>query len=1017
MIAWFCRNGVAANLLMIGLLAGGLYSTFTFVPLEVFPSLEMDIVTVRVPYRGATPAEVEEGVILRIEEAIYDLEGVKEIQSTAMENIGRVTVEVASGEDTREILEDLKNRVDAISTFPENTERPVYSLARRRREVISVIVSGDLAERELRAVGESVRDDLSGLPGITQVELSAIRPYEIAIELSQDTLQEYDLTFAEVAGIVRSASLDLSAGRVRTSGGEILLRTRGQAYDAEAFSDIVVRRTEDGRQIRLADIATIRDDFEEDQRKARFDGKPCVVVDVYRVGDQNAIDVSNVVKDYVALAQQNAPEGITVSHWQDRSRIIRSRLSTLLRSAALGFVFVVLLLAVFLHPSVALWVCIGIPISFAGTMLLLPGIDGTINVISLFAFILVLGIVVDDAIVTGENIYTHLRHGEDRTQAAIDGTNEVAVPVTFGVLTTAAAFIPMTMIEGFRGKIFAQIPMIVIPVLLFSLVESKLILPAHLKHVNVNRTNVFNRLQQGLANLIERLILRVYRPFLQVALHWRYTTVAFFAAAAVLIIAAVPAGRIGFVFFPRVASETATANLALEQGTPFEVTDAHITRMADLARDLQHKYIDPESGQSIIQHVYSETGRDGLSHSGRVRFQLESPENRSIDIATQDLVQEWRKAIGGIPGAKDLSFRAELIRGGAPISVQLRGRDIDQLAQVAAHTRALLQTKAGVFDIADSFEGGKEQIELLLKPDAQRLGVNTRELARQVRGAFFGAEAQRIQRGRDDVRVMVRYPRVERRSLADLENMDIRTPAGDRIPLGQIATLVPGRSFAQIERVDRERIVNVTADVVKTEVDMEAIKRDLRLSLEELRGSYPGVAYSLTGEAKEQSESMQSMFVGLLAVLAAIYVMLAIPFKDYLQPLVVMSVIPFGAAAAILGHILLGQSLSMLSLFGILALVGVVINDSLVLVDFINQKRRQGQELLEAVLTAGVRRFRPIILTSLTTFVGLTPLLLEQSTQAQFLKPMAISLGFGILFTTFVTLLLVPAGYMILEKD
>ncbi|HAR66845.1 MAG TPA: acriflavine resistance protein B, partial [Lentisphaeria bacterium] len=847
------------------------------------------------------------------------------------------------------------------------------------------------------------------LPGLSQADLSGVRRRETAIEVAEQALIAYDLTFGDVVNAVRNSSLDLSAGRIRAEGGEILLRTKGQAYGPSDFASIVIRRTADGRQVRVADVAKVIDGFEDGEIAAVF-------VDIYSVGDQNAIDVTDKVKNYIETAQEHAPAGIAIDYWRDRSKIIRARLGTLWRSAWIGFICVTVLLCLFLRPSVAIWVCVGIPISFAGALLVLPLLGGTINIISAFAFILVLGIVVDDAIVTGENIYTHLQRGEQGESAAIIGTKEVAVPVTFGVLTTAAAFVPLLMIGGFRGKIFAQIPLVVIPVLLFSLVESKLILPAHLRHTKFGRTNAFSRAQQAVAGFLEGAILAVYHPLLKVALQWRYTTLALFIAMAAILMSLRPAGRIQFMPFPRVAAESASATLAMPLGTPFETTHAHVQRIEAMAWELKAKYVDPSTGESAITHVLAETGEDG-PHFGRVRFEIVSPEHRTVEVKSTDLANEWRELIGQIPGARDLSFRAELMRGGSPVDVQLTGQDLEQLTAAAAEMRKALATIDGVFDITDSFQDGKQQLELTLRDDAQRLGITTRALAAQVRGAFFGVEAQRIQDGRDDVRVMVRYPEAQRRSLADLESMHIRTPDGKLVPLEHVAELSVSRGAANIQRIDRRRVVSVTADVIKSQVNMDEIQAAVDEKLLELEGQFPGVEHALGGEAKDNAETAANMRVGLLGLLLVIYALLAIPFKDYLQPLLVMLVIPFGAASAIFAHFCLGMPLSMLSLFGILALVGVVINDSLVLVDFINQQRRAGMEVYEAVRTAGVRRLRPILLTSITTFIGLAPLLLEQSTQAQFLKPMAVSLGFGILLTTFVTLLLVPAAYLILESD
>ncbi|MFT5126882.1 MAG: multidrug efflux pump subunit AcrB [Rhodothermales bacterium] len=1018
MIRWFCKNDVAANLLMVVILIGGLVCA-SRVPLEIFPDFSLDMITVRVPVRGATPGEVEESVLIRIEEAIYDLQGIEQITASANEGMASIRVEVASGHDQRELLDEIKNRVDAINSFPDTIERPTYSLAIHQREVIAVVVAGDVGEQMLRQLGERVRDDLTAIPGITQVRLEPKRPYEIAIEISEQALDTYNLTFSDVANAVRSSSVDLSAGSIRAKGGDILVRTKGQAYVYADFASIVLRTNPDGTRITLEEVATVRDGFEEDSVSIGFDGKPAMIVEVFRVGDQSAIAIADKVKTYVADMQEQAPAGIEFNYWRDRSTVIKSRLATLARSATQGSVFVFILLFVFLRFSVALWVCIGIPVSFMGAFLLMPFTGVTINIISCFAFILVLGIVVDDAIVTGENIYRHVQAGGSSTLAAIHGTEQVAVPVTFGVLTTVAAFVPIAMLGGARGALFTQIPMIVIPVLVFSLIESKLILPSHLKHMQSGEpSNIVFRMQQGIARMLELFTEKCYQPVLQVVLHWRYTTLAFFVGAAVLLIILVPAGRMKFVFFPRVDSEVATASLVMPIGTPTEVTEKHVDRLRIAAEQLRAKHVDPDSGEAVIVHVQSQAGAGGRSrgpHLGSVSFEIVPPEDRKVKIRSSELVKEWRSLIGSIPGARELNFRAEIGRSRDPIDVKLSGQDFDAMAAVAAKLRDKLTEYPTVFDIADTYQDGKEEIQLKIRPEAEHLGITQRELARQVRQAFFGEEAQRIQRGRDDVRVMVRYPQAQRRSIGDLKNMRIRTTDGARIPFHEVADFAIGRGFSSITRVDRARTISVTADIDKQNTDMAGIKADLTTFLNEAIATQPGVRYKFGGEAEEQSDSMKSLGVGALFVIFVIYALLAIPFGSYLQPIIVMSVIPFGVAAAILGHLVLGLDLSLMSLFGILALTGVVVNDSLVMVDYINQHRREEGGLMKAVVSAGGRRFRPILLTSLTTFAGLMPLIFEKSTQVQFLIPMAVSLGFGILFTTFVTLLMVPVNYLILE--
>lgn len=1023
MISWFARNSVSANLLMFVIIAAGVYSLANRVPLEVFPTFERDTVVINMSYRGATPTEVEEAVIIRIEEAIADLDGIKQIDSVAYEDTGRVTVEVEKGRNPRELLDDIKSRVDGISTFPTDVEKPRYSASEFKREVISVAVSGALSEREIRKLGEQVRDELANLPEVSTVELTGVRAYEIAIEVSQDTLDRYDLTLEQVATAIRRSSVDLPAGAIKSSGGEILLRTKGQAYTGEEYGDITVLTRNDGRHIKISDIAIIKDGFEEEPKYSLFNGEPTVMLEVYRTGDESALVVGKAVRDYVDARQMRMPQGVSLDYWRDRSRIVKLRLETLLTSAWQGGLLVFVTLALFLRLSVAIWVCVGIPISFMGALAIMPELGATLNLVSLFAFILVLGIVVDDAIITGENIYSHLKRAESGMQAAIRGAQEVSVPVTFGILTTVAAFVPLLFMEGLRGPIFAQIPMVVIPVLMFSWVESKLILPAHMRHVHMRQNGnggLWYRFQQIFANGLERAIERIYQPVLKLALKHRYLTFAIFIAVSLILISYALSGRINFTFFPRIASETARATLVMQTGTAEEVTIGHIKRMTAIAKELQNKYTDPASNQSVIKNVLTEMGSSGArssagaAESGRVSLELVPPEERLISIDTKKLVGEWRKRIGAIPGAKELNFRAEIGRSGDPIDVQLISNNDEALKEITAKVKTRLSEYPGFFDIQDTLEDGKPEIKLEILPEAEFLGLTAQDLGRQVRQAFYGAEAQRIQRGRDDVRVIVRYPEQERSSVSNLDTMRIRTADGVKVPIGNVSDIRMGQGPAAIQREDRQRTINITADADKSQVDTTRVGLELEQFMRDILVDYPGVRFAFGGELKEQQESFGSLFYGILLTLFAIYSLLAIPLRSYLQPVIVMLVIPFSVVGAIFGHMIAGMSLSFMSILGMLALAGVVVNDSLVLVDWINKKRQQGMAPEEAARVSGVARFRPILLTSLTTFFGLLPLLLEKSTKAQFLIPMAVSLGFGILYATLISLLLIPSLYLIL---
>lgn len=1021
MIAWFTKNHVAANLLLVTLLLSGLFSLSSKIPLEVFPSFETDMISVGVSLRGATPEDVEQGVTIRIEEAVQDLEGIKQIFSRSSEGSGSVTIEVESGYDPRELLADIKSRVDAINTFPGDAEKPIVALAERKREVIAVTVSSDYGEKETREYAETVRDQILRLPNVTQVELSGVRDYELAIEVSQDTLRQYNLSLAQISSAIANSSSDISAGNLKTEGGDVLISSKGQAYRKDEFASIVVKNQADGTIIRLGDVATIKDDFEETPVRTRFNGKQAAFIDVYRIGPQSAITVADDVKNYIEEQQATLPQGFKLSYWDDDSELVKSRIATLTSNALQGGILVLALLTLFLRPAIAFWVFIGIPVSFMGAFIAMPIFGVTLNIMSLFGFILVLGIVVDDAIVTGENVYTHLKTAKSGEQAAILGTQEVATPVTFGVLTTVAAFLPLAFIEGARGALFAQIPVVVIPVLLFSLIESKFVLPAHLKYIKLRHQkgepSKLEAIQQRFADGFESAILKYYQPILNTALRHKLATVSLFVGVFFIILTMITSGWTKFIFFPRIPSETVRVNLTLPTGTPFEVTNKYVIDMSEKAQQLQDKYRDPDTGESVILNILATTGgRGGVSNSGAVRFEITPAEKRESDIGSRELASEWRDLIGIIPGAESLTFRAEIGRSSDPIDVQLSGTSLTILQDVADNIKNRLATYPTVFDIADSMSDGKEELRIELTQQGLALGLNRVNVAGQVRNSFFGSQVQRIQRGRDDVRVMVRLPIDERRSIADLQNILINTPDGGSVPLSHVATLTAGQSPSTINRIDRYRTLNVTADIEKNNTNMTVLQADLAQYLDELMQQYPGVDYKLEGEAKEQRESFGSLAWALVFVFFIIYALLAIPFKSYMQPIIVMSVIPFGMIGAVVGHWIMGMDLTIMSLLGMLALIGVVVNDSLVLVDFINKKRSEGGDLIEAVKLAGASRFRPVMLTSLTTFIGLMPLLFEKATQAQFLIPMAVSLGFGIIFATFITLLLVPVNYMLMER-
>jgi multidrug efflux pump subunit AcrB len=1045
-IAFMARNAVAANLLAAVLVVGGLFM-LPQIPQKEFPDIEVPIITIGVPYLGAAPEEAERGVCLRIEEAVQGVDGIDQIRSTATEGACAVTLELLSESDPARVLDDVKSQVDAIDTLPDESEKPVIQRLTVRRAVAEVAISGHADERSLKELAEIVREDLVRLPSVSQVEIAGARPYEISIEISEASLRRYGLSFDQVATAVRRSSLDLPGGSIETAGGEILLRTQGQAYRGEEFAELLVLTRPDGTRVRVRDIARVVDGFEDTDHEARFDGAPAVVVQVFRVGKQDAIEISNAVKAYVAETQARMPNGVHIEVWKDGTTALRDRIDTMVRNGLSGLLVVVTILALFMRPGLALWVSLGIPIAMLGGFAVLPAIGVDINVISLFAFILVLGILVDDATVVGENTYTRMRRGDDSLDAAIGGTREVSIPVIFGVATSVAAFMPLLLVEGQMGQIFGVMAQVVIACLFFSLLESQLVLPAHLAHLGGHsgpaRTAAGRRweaFQERVARGLEAFIAGRYRRLLDRAVEWRYATVAGAISLLILAVGVMASGHLKFSFFPEIQADYVSATVAMPQGTRVEVTERAVAQLAASALALRADLdaeVAPKRG-SVVKHIFEAVGAQpstaqarqspagfggaagGGAHLGEVTLEL--LEAKSRGISAKEVVQRWRDLTPPVPDAEEVRFSSSLFSVGNPVNVQLVGPDVEQLEEAAGRVSSALSGLPGVFDVSDSFRAGKEEVKLSILPKGEALGVTLADLARQVRQAFYGEEAQRIQRGRDDVRVMVRYPERERRSLGDLDNLRIRTAEGAEVPFRTVAEGKVGRGFASIRRTDRQRVINVTADLDETRVAAGQILTELRTSvLPGIVADYPGMRWSFEGVQREQRRALGSMLSWFGVAMFVIYALLAVPLRSYGQPLVIMSVIPFGVVGAIGGHVLMrmikGPSfgLSFLSITGIVALTGVVVNASLIMVHHINAQRDRGASTREAVIGAAVARFRPIFLTALTTFGGLTPLLLETSMQAQFLVPMATSLGFGVLFAAAITLFILPAGYMVFE--
>jgi len=1019
LINWFARNSVAANLLMFILLVGGLYSAFT-IKKEAQPKIETNYVTVSMPFLGASPEDVEEGILVKVEEAIQDIEGIKEIVSTARRGSGTVQIEVMTEYDVQDVMNQIKNRVDAIATFPDNTEKPVVSRTTFEQQVVIVTVYGDVPERTLKEYAKQVRNQIVTLPGVTRAQILGSRPYEISIEVSEYTLQAYDLTLAEVAGAIRRGSLDLPAGTIRSEAGDIQVRTKGQAYVGRDFENIVVRTNPDGSRLLLQDIADIRDEFADIGRFSEYNGKPAISIQVLSVGTQSELDISAAVRDWVAEQKAVLPEGVGVAAWADVTYYLQGRLDMMLKNLVFGAVLVFFSLALFLRLKLAFWVMVGLPVAFLGTFFLMPTLDVTVNLVSLFGFILVLGIVVDDAIVIGESAYTNMRAKGHSVENIVEGVLKVAVPATFGVLTTIAAFLPILLVSGISGEFFAAIGWVVILCLVFSLVESKLVLPAHLAHMKVRHwekdtRNLGIRFQRFFSEGLHTFVDRYYVPFLQKAVQRRYLTLSAFISMLILSIGLVAGGILRFVFFPDIAADFLQVEIEMNEGTPSNQTHAAIRRVQEGLWKVDAEVSAEQGVESgaVVNHLLSFAQGET---SGQIVAELVKEEQAVID--GPEVLRRWRDAVGEVPGVKQLGFRGATGPGGGPsISMQLIGANIDQVGRAANELERRIRQYEGVYDIRNSYESGRPEIKLNIRPEAEALGLSLQDLAQQVRAGFYGAEVQRVQRGQDEVKVMVRFPRDERDSVGYLDNMRIRTPAGGRVPFHAVAEVETTESPLFIRRYDRERAVRLTAEVDKEKFEPEKILADvMEKELPEVLSQFPGVRSRLSGASQAAREAQSELAKGALLSLFMIFALIAVPLRSYSQPLIIMSVIPFGFIGAMLGHWILDIPVSMTSFFGVIALSGVVVNDSLILVDFVNKERKDGVPLQQAVMDGARARFRPILLTSLTTFLGLAPItLLEHSLQAQLVIPMAASLAFGILFATVITLVLIPALYLVLS--
>ena len=1042
-IGWFVRNHVAANLMMFAIIGLGLYSGFNLRQ-QTTPDFDINYVSVRVPYLGAAPEEVEEGVVIKIEEAIQDTKGIKKIKSTSSEGLGSVRAEVEIGADINEVLNEIKAKVDAISTFPELTEKPVVYKVEIPTGILFVSIYGNLDEYQRKNIAEEMKDELLNFPEIKSINLLGDRNFEISIEVTENTLREYDLTMSEISAAIRASSIDLPGGRIRTDGGDILLRTKGQVYTGEEFGALVLRTYPDGSRLLLSDIANIDDGFVESRSWGRFNGQSTLDMEILAAQAENEIETADRVKEYISEKSSSLPEGINLEVWGDRSIYLQDRLDMMSKNMFQGAILVFIVLSLFLRLKVAIWAVIGIPIAFFGALWLMPvgPFPVTINMISLFGFIMVLGIVVDDAIIIGESIYTKIRADGHSIENVIKGAQKVALPATFGVLTTIAAFAPMLFVTGFAGPFFKAMSVVVILCLFFSIIESKLILPAHLAYAKIDEINeeeifspfsnipwykrpsrLFQRANRFVQNNLHSIIENKYAPLIEKAVRNRGLTIATFLSALIIIIGILNSGITKFVLFPEVPGDYVVVELTMIDGSSAESRDEVINRIEQAALDINDEWLEKYPNDlPPINKMGAYTG--GMTELGTPvagdnigLLVAELPfENRKVSVL--ELENMWRDKVEDMPGVKKLTFDSgRNIGGGSSISFNILGEDIKQLEEASKQLERKLTEYEGVFDIRSSLNVGGEEIKLDIKPQAESLGLSMASVGRQVRQAFYGEEAQRIQRGKNEIKVMVRYPEEDRTSIGNLESMRIRNNNGDEIPFSSVATASFGKAYSSIIRENGIRVVTVSADADSSTVEPRRVISDITENfIPEMMDKFPQLEFDLEGSSSETVKLVQELTNASIAALFLIYILIAIPLKSYLQPIIIMSVIPFGLIGAVIGHIVLNEAISMFSLFGLVALAGVVVNDSIIMVDFINKARQEGMDIIQAVVNSGTQRFRAIILTSLTTAIGLMPIMTETSTQAQFVIPMAISIAFGIVFATVITLFLVPCLY-VLQDD
>ncbi|WDP92722.1 MAG: efflux RND transporter permease subunit [Desulfobacter sp.] len=1044
---WSVEHRVTVNLVMVFLIVAGLFTAISM-KREMFPQFSLDMIDVSVVYPGATPEEVEEGICVKIEEQLKSLEDVKSMYSTAIEGHGSVTLELAAGTDINEKLDEVRTEIDLIDSFPEEAEDPVIVEIKNNEPAVYVAVYGDVGERILRDTAEKIRDELVETDEISQAELVGVRDFEISVEVSEKALRAYGLSFDHVVGAVKTGSLELPGGKIKTLGGEFLVRAKGKKYTGDEFAEIPLVTRADGTIVRLGDVAQVTDGFEDRDIKPRFNGKPAAMVVVKRTDSQDTITISNRVFQYLEANKDRMPKGISLGHWYNMADMVQDRIDLLLKNGLQGFILVFVVLALFLNLGLAFWVASGIPITFMGAFLVLAYMDASINMLSMFGFIMTLGILVDDAIIVGENVYYHYSMGKSPKKAVMDSMDQIGWPVVMAVATTIVAFTPLMFIVGIMGKFISIMPQAVICILTISLVEAFLILPAHLEGAlkpgkpKPKRAGKLAFLRMGwlkedilfihtalrtrVEQVFNRTIHGLYLPMLAYCVKNRYFTLSMGAGCLIVCLGLIAGGHVPFTFFPKSDSNWVISETIYPLGTPFANTENTIKQIEEGAFKLNDYFRDRvKNGEDLIVNTFSLVGviprRDWKppvygGHCGEAWIEIK-PAAMRPDISAPEVAAKWREFAGDILGTEQLTFN--IIGGGPggnPIEIRLKGTDFDQLEAAAQELKEEIAKYPGTYDITDDFRPGKMEKQIYIKPGAENLGVTMADIAGQIRQGFYGDEVLKVQRGKNDIKVMVRYSQKERETEASIDQLRIRTRDGREIPLNQVAHIETGRGYSAVKRVDRHRVITVISDLNEDVANARKIVEDLQGDfLPGLVHKYPGIRYDLEGQAKRSKESIDSLIRAFPIAAMVIFVLLASQFRSYVQPLIIMTAIPFGLIGAIVGHFIMDLDITMISIFGIVALSGIVVNDSLILIDFINSKVRAGMGIYDSVMEAGQNRFRPVLLTSVTTVAGLAPLLTETSFQAQFLIPMAVSISFGLIAATVLTLVFVPALYVVVK--